>query len=500
MDNDSNKNINQNDSLDWDQIMKDKLSDHEPIAPAGAWEAFEDFKTQHQTGWDDQIKEKLNNTTANTPSDWPVFQEKLVAWKKLRREYFGLRIAEVAILLLLLLTFYQADTLLPEDQKGNTQLPLTDQSSDVNSDVDLKTAVLKSGFSKEDEDKNQGQDQVVAISDGSSSITNHQDVVEKKQVVAKATTETKKNTGSSISNIKRNENISRATTGQLDLSNEGESDVSINETIKSNRPSFALGSDLLGKEKTNHLGIQELIPLKSGMNTLTTQPPHLDEVPFKLLNKPWVENSARAPIWLSAYSITGVNRVHRPKVDTFESNTSYELFGGGGLAIDFENGRWLLSSGLEYHRSDIKSGKTLIGGDIQMGFAAVTFDKARIHFVTIPVLAKYSFVKNEKNQWFASAGARLHMSSKVKHYFTTVWLPGSFSEDGLDEMALHNVNETNFNYLTINLGLGYQRMLTPRLAVFASTNVELFGQNHSLFPSGEKLDALRMHFGVKHSL
>lgn len=488
MDKQKKNHINSNDNPAWDQQIKDKLAGHESITPAGAWEAFESFESRHQDTWDEQVKDKLSEASHQGESDWAAFQEKMLVWKKMRQEFLGLRIAEVAIVLLLLLAFYQADHLFDSVEPDATQttaelgnINQTDQRAsmtEMNETPTDKILENSSDISSGDSDEITSSEQDHGPNDNS-----HHTASESKKVKAES-----------------------HYTHNLGVQEQGE----VNNNIGVHEQSAFIISASDEKVEDDQMArgqaidrkdiITILEQLKSGVNTLPSTEYSLDETPFKLLNEPWDDNYRRAPIWLSAYGIGAINRIRKPQSDSVEARTLYQPFAGAGLAIDFENGRWMLSSGLEYHRTDIKSGRSLLYGDVNTGIANVTFDKARIHFFTIPVLAKYSLVKNSCEQWFVSAGARLHMSSKVRHYFTTTWLPGPHSPDDLDEMALHNVSETNFNYFTINLGLGYQKVITPGTAIFASTTLELFGQNHSFFPRGEKLDALRLHFGVKQKI
>ena len=211
--------------------------------------------------------------------------------------------------------------------------------------------------------------------------------------------------------------------------------------------------------------------------------------------------------------------------DTKNLLPSYDQFFpgyGGGISIAYSIGKWAFETGgmyssLSYQPEALRI--ELRNGSFEEGWSGIGFKEAQLEILKVPLNIRYKYGQLKKWHLYAATGVTAHVAMYQQYNFQKQY-KGTPSTNGFgpppapsppsesspaQRQALHKgyfegggLKENTF--LTANLGIGVERYLSPRWSIFFQPNYQ-----HQLFskgfgPNEDRFNTLSTFLGVRATL
>ncbi len=519
-----------------DQLIKDTLTDLSIPLAAGAWAAFETELDLAESGINELFQEQLD--TVEIPYDansWELLEAKMdleaniqemetennpidqVAYNKLRnleapqhtanwaqfkrkldielsfrkRLLYRYRLAEVALLLLLIWTMFNVipahkellqDTLsivIPKTTIEETTPTKNNTTSDIASTKDLASIVTNTTNNTED---NSGIDSSIDIADNTLSGTNLTPSLNFDLPILPVSSSTTQNNTNPIETTKltalvvQDENEEAKLTPESGL-NYFKSEIGLglyNTTLF-----------YLPYLKTNYLLNQQEEDISSKTNFFS-----------KIFTPLQIRMSM-----LSKADYVYIMTPHDRIFDKASYNNT--AFGYGmGFTLGLGYGRWEVETGAIYSAFRYEPNSiTEIIGDFELGYVNYTLQDIQLDILQVPLNINYQFKDTEKWDFYASTGATMSVVLQNTHNFDSDYAarPSSTTDRSTEGNSLGEIINENsvFNnkissdgwlkggsylqnrYFTANLGLGVERRLGRKWSVFMQNTYQ-----HTLTSNG----------------
>lgn len=475
------------DNMHWDELAS-KI-DQELYQPEISDEALDELVVDHLQ----------NLYIPYNSAHWTLMSHRLEEEFSMRRKIVKYKVAEVAMMLLLLLTIAQY---IPDYSKQKQTKGKTTQ----NHLADLE---------KEDSQNNVSDDHAVN---------------EKTETTASLSTSNPQTNSAVTAN--NNYPLSGMVTGTT------------NRNLQQEALEIPIASTLIITSEQNHITptpeneIQATIitaPSSELLNEVSilsssTTIPHLDILDENLV----VANSEDFKLAGEIMPITkglvvrlggvtemNTNHIITPSTNRYKDDgySQYRLGYGGGITVDFQFNKLTFSTGLIYRRINYEPQKTVnISGSFANGYQSYVFDAVNLNLLTIPLNVHFNLNNHQTSRWkiYGMTGTSLNLLA-LNHYNVSVNNLGSpppgpaplgteinrnidnlYAENELAGEGLFEGGSFNRNhYFSANVGLGVERLVSRRWSVFLQPvyQYQLFGKE--LGPNNDKIHTMSIQIGAK---
>lgn len=512
----------------FDKSIKKLLENYEVEYRASDWDRMEQ-KIEEQAELSPEMEDVLLDGTAYdslynfsvdyNPEHWDLMQERLNDPYALRRRLMKYKVAEVALVLLFILTLIQFLPIKNISSKKNIAQQAPDQiiqeentllaTPDLQTDLTVlnkkdatrpkalqqKSTVNTINPSSQAETKNLFNNNVVLNAPESNHSSEVVPIIHDSAKTLIADDDFKKE------NIASGANTMFAEEGIPENENTGNT----TETVAKNVNNYALG-------------MMQSIPLKAADNITV---PGVDQFSngrlFEDLKKP-----IRVRIGMSIGPDANYVMTPHDRGARLEQFNQLALGYSGGFTLGFQYDNWEIETGALYSAINYDSrnifqikGSFAEGGYVEQGLIGAELD-----IVRIPVNLRYNFFKKKKWNFYAYSGASLNFAVETFYHFTTRDIgqsdasrnfvapsrnPRSPEEssrpyshaayDGLFEGG----TISNNTFLTANLGFGIERFFTPRMSIFFQPGYQ-YQFTNGLGPQSDRVNSLSIMTGAKVTL
>jgi hypothetical protein len=476
--------------------IREKLEGLNPEYNPDSWHQLEEkMQAKADSSLDQKVKEELGAMSESyDDASWSVLLGRLKQWESLRREFYILRAGEMLILALLFLTFHQYAPLLESDQNATTDIVVVEQETSIES-----LGSLEKPLSLEvEQDYREGKESHLIpealIGNLEGSNTGNTGSSDRAALIRQEEGPVSSlfkfvNDESAIADLESNE--SDIAGQDLELTyNELTSEVL--QQVKE-RP-YDVGFQTQGL-----LSIPFLSSLEGGVaNDLDVG------LPVVTITGGYGQKNGDRNVWMTILSHSSLNQVRTPADNEFAENNAYTSGYGFGLLFGFESGRFTWETGAEYEFGIFRPRRTKLTGNITVGYGSTTLSEINVDYINIPLQTRVEIWERYGHSFYAVAGLKLHVSSKVDFDFVeedgSFDLPGDFKL-GDEPEEIHSVVGSRFTYVTLNAGFGYQKQLNRHTKLFIQPSFEYFAEKRGIVNlNNEKVNTIRLDFGVRIGL
>ena len=461
----------------------------------------------------------LNYTVPQRAGDWEVFNKELdkefvLPYKLL----FKYKLAEIAILASLILIFFQAQPHIKNHFEHNQIADTSSikQSNELQTQSELSTTIKRL--------------ENIETTNSSNHITSTFD----KKVSAKHIVNNASATNISKGNISSN-TISTKIADQ-------------NTNTNSARPSTALhtpsivdtytnSDDTSLKASTTVTAIvestNEQVPVKEMPPQLVIQEEGTDlekygdllnikKLPMEvLMNIPFTGDDVTACFacdtdntilrWRLGAHLDAIYTYIMTPYDNILNLNSYNhatLGYGAGLSTSLLYGKWELASGFKFTSRQYTPKGIENVGNVRQGYLSIEIDKIQMNLLSVPLNLRYHFNdKKGKTHFYMHGGATMHVATQANYFIKSNFL-GNNKRPGLDESKIlfeeaEILSDKIFSlgwfeggsyienrYLTVNLGLGFERKISSRYSIFGQTTYAQFLDSKGLGPNNDRFNSV----------
>jgi len=478
--------------IEFDSTITAKLAN--PIVGATAlnWDKIEqalDLEEIADAQFDEEIYASLQNLQASPPTNyWQRLVNKLNADFALREKLYRYKLIEATLMILLLLNFYQylpnttvfSPTSGKQEQQTiqaakQTTIPakeLIEKIEEVPTpivpktkaagDIPKKPLIAQQGTVLDD-DAQIGQ--IVGLdktNDVATTIARNYSLT---QPIATLPTVFDKRSGLSISISEMNQHLTLHT----------ETGNSIINTVPSLKPNFVES--------------QYITPLYfKGKYT---------KIPARL-RLGLVANLASTNAYVSGGEILNIGAF------------TDKGFGYGiGGSLGFKYGRWEIETGLMYAAKQYDPN---IVDTPKPNAKRTHFQTVHLQTMHIPINLRYNYAVLGKGKWhfYGQLGTALNVILRAEYDLAEV---SSIPRSKVNDVTTSRINLIDFNngvlagdgfkenrFLSINMGAGVERYITPRWSLFVQPDFHFHFSGNRIGPTEDKINTLAISFGARKSL
>jgi uncharacterized DUF497 family protein len=489
-----------------EEILKEKLNQESGSHQEQPdWDVFSKI-LQNSEGFekigfdDDKVSEKLNkHTVAFSETHWQLLKERLIKEEQIRKKLFTVKSLEVIFLLLLLFTFQNYENTnyknsfkpsIPIVNATHNAAPGFLPSTAPQSKL-LNTSIEKTG------------DNAIILS---------------RDLLAYASSTKAYKSGEKYDVFVNHDAIKNSA---LDLVNPQNIPLGCKNNILLND-----GSMLFYKNQQHKIfnNISAIDVKKSSLigDKINIQLPSLI-LPVK----------PKTQIFLTA-SLSGGLGIAHSGFDPIYKIAGYQTYSsqfGAGLLYSVKNNKFEVQSGLRYTKKNYEPNQLVeTYGDIFSGFRKISLDRISYDIVDIPLSLKYFIKEGKKTSFFVKAGANINFSLANNYLVSS----GPSSEpasnfasreaisDGAEIDKASRLSQKEFNpgllqnvsgkkpgiftslgnnsFITLSGELGLERKLSEKNALVFGVEYNKYYRIDGIGPNKDKLSALTLNLGVKHSL
>lgn len=450
-----------------DQLLKDKLESLETKIPKDAWKNFSekwndallDDQTAEEKKFDQTIHEKLNQFIfpTNEGHAWAHFHSYYSHIKSNENKIIWFKAMEVTMAVLLFFTCLHVGVIrrVPASQSVN---------------IENKTKVLV--------DKN-------------SSVSNEIKIVEKSNQI--------KNHSAQTARI-----LSRLSDNQSD---EGADKLLPKKVLLEVEPIPSLPASVL-KTAT--------VPVYSKSFSEISQIPTLASrhIPIST-RKIYVNNILDFGKWHLTL-LTGLDgdNVFTPAYPRFKVPETIRNSSGFHLGFLLSEGAKRLETGFGFiyaHKEYNAPAVTFIQGSLRDGYTTEQLKKIQLNLLQIPVFTRFNIVHKENWRIYATLGATAQVTLSANYFIVHPgFFPSSVALTGKSNSIYQNLEEGLMQggtlidnvYLSMDMGVGAEKMISPRTSVFAQSSYQSFVGHISkgIGPYNDRISTVSFQSGVRINL
>jgi hypothetical protein len=505
-------------------------SPEEPSTPSPdqiqAWKRIEASLDAADQAFDETIRHKINHfNPPYEPHTWPLFVKRLADTRNLRAKLIVLKSVEVAILLLLILSAVNLQRMgkMPFDSNllnsaPKKESPWKSEENKKDNQQPVQTTPttstkINNDFTQADQDQNSSATNNSNLVAGNNYSNNNSNIPGENSV-------TRKNLGSTI--------IPNAISSAVDLL------ITENQT-STNRQSLSKLTDEIPALVLNGLEFTvapSVIPdIDAADNVYITEP--IAVAGLTSLNKSFnavpdpkfIEPLKRTYTEFGMLAQADYNALKMPEDHLYSSGREiiFPSKGilspgyGAGFTIAIGHPIWALETGVIYSAKDFEPGRQLIvGGAFDNG--SVDFEAMKLQVVSLPMQFRYRFDHKGRLKAYGIGGGGFHVIAEsnidvqVKYHFPSL----AFGENPNNDPNLaETIQETRRiqehirdgaplstkSFVSANVGLGVEYMLTEHKAIFLQTVAQYQIPNIAFSNNnGKHLRSVSLQAGIRGPL
>ena len=495
------------DQQQFDRIIREQLQELRPDFRPELWDRMEqalDAEDAH-TEWlasdevfDSTIKNKLESLQgANAAKHWPLLLRRLEIAPKIDFQVISLKLSEVFLLLLMLLTAVQFEHKFNPYQNTNPAWWLPGSSTTPQANLPLPPSV-----------KQRNTTASTALHSATTKAKNSETattLLEKNQaasglagggVLSAETTEHRNNVA------EKREHLTEVSTL---VANTILLDTKAAEIEHPAPPTASIFEDLNSK-KESHKPFEPspLINFRSPKFS-----PKTNESELAGMIRP---ERKRLSLHVGMFGGPDYNRIISPPNPELRNQRDdyYALGYGGGINVALEYGRWELGSGLTYSAKQYDPRQVgFITGSLQQGYNGEVLREIQLNIFSIPLNARYNFIHNDRWRSYFVVGSALQVATDATYFITSLHLPNATTAP-LPEPNSSQINNTPQGFLqggslrqngfvTANFGLGIERIVSNRISLFVQpTYQHSIGYFSGGFgPDRDRINTMSIWMGVR---
>jgi hypothetical protein len=154
---------------------------------------------------------------------------------------------------------------------------------------------------------------------------------------------------------------------------------------------------------------------------------------------------------------------------------------------------------------------TFIQGSLRDGYTTEQLQKIQLNLLQIPVFTRYNIVHKENWRLYASLGATAQVTLSANYYIvhpgffpTSVALTGKTNSvyQNLEEGLMQGGTLIDNVYLSMDMGVGAEKMVSPRTSIFVQSSYQSFVGHVSkgIGPYNDRISTVSFQSGVRINL
>ncbi len=497
-------------------------------------EAYADAKQVDDVLFDASTYGHLSNMEVPYNEEhWKLMKERIDAEFSIRGKMMRYKVAEVALILMIIITAFHYlpihkkkiknnaiianATSVIDKSESNTTRQTDTKAAPSNNKVNYNNNTIASNSVKKNE--------VSDISNATSSIVDTDVVIE--------------NTTSPIANSDTyNVNTSLASNN---LYNKTTTIVDQNEIIvapptsftntpiakvgqpNSNEVAIAIAESIIANattaKETVHSAITAMTQVEA-VETLQAALLYIDDKENAVGCSTCTELEQKWGLSVGMFSTFDLNYIMTPYDDVFNASAYAQnaLGYGGGFSIGFRYNKWEVETGAIYSYKQYapKPRIEIFSGNLSSGYLGESINDVELNMIKIPLNLKYHFYKKGKWNVYSTGGANLSMAmqanyDKKQYIFTgnapiggTVALPSgtvALTETAAKKRFADGILEGGSflenRYFTANLGFGVERKFNPRWSIFGQPTYQHQLISQGLGPNKDRINTLSILTGAR---
>ncbi len=464
----------------------------------------------------------LNYTVPQKAGDWQIFNRELdkefvLPYKLL----FKYKLAELAILASLILIFFQAQPHIKNHFENKKIAKATNVEQTINEQVTAPIAPVSTRSTE-------STTKIEAPKASSKAISQEKDAL---QISKKKTTDASTATDSILSNSNVNNSITAISSSPATTSSSANSiSVISNDSVdKANTTVTAIIQSTNEQSPTEatppQLVVQEeVVDLPKYGNLLNVM-----KLPMEaLMNIPFAGDDVTACFscntdntilrWRLGAHVDALYTYIMTPYDNILNLNSYNhatLGYGAGLSTSLLYGKWELASGFKFTSRQYTPRAIQNVGNVRQGYLAIEIDKIQMNLLSVPLNLRYHFNdKRGKTHFYMHGGATVHVATQANYFIKSNFL-GNNKRPSLDESKIlfdeaDILSDKIFSlgwfeggsyienrYLTVNLGIGFERKISSRYSIFGQTTYAQQLDSKGLGPNNDRFNSVEFSTGVR---
>ena len=512
-----------------DDVFKNRLEGMNAAIPTGSWEAMEQLieadEATELIGKEAQVDsityDKLHNLRAPyNEQHWALMAKRLEEEYSIRYQIYRFKIAEIALMALLLLTIIRFAPMVegwlqndPEQQEiiqlaPNQPIASADQADNQHDRSDNQASIGNAEIIRGINIlENRAPDTDLGFTTNKKVLRNGQPIFNFNSIAdQQPTTESPSNLvfGSELPEIQP---LSNSTLAELNYAS------NINSKFEEKARELIAQNHLLAYSKDKKSQPKLLSPIVVG----GFETDYAWELPSVKINP----SNKKSDLRFSIFTSTDYNYVTTPptRITGFgqpiqtKRNETIAMGYGGGVNISWKKDRW------EYQTGGIYSFKRYIPNTPIVIFETINFwvtedfNGIQLDILQLPFNFLYHFKNSGKWRFYASAGVSSHFVTKTVYEFETEReaLEGSGGSSPDDTKSIKKYKDfpngladggklrDNF-YMSANLGLGAEYYLSPKWTIFLQPNYQHFMLSSGIGTNKDKIYTTSLYLGTKFNL
>lgn len=154
---------------------------------------------------------------------------------------------------------------------------------------------------------------------------------------------------------------------------------------------------------------------------------------------------------------------------------------------------------------------TFIQGSLRDGYTTEQLQKIQLNLLQIPVFTRYNIIHKENWRLYASLGATAQVTLSANYYIvhpgffpTSVALTGKTNSvyQNLEEGLMQGGTLIDNVYLSMDMGVGAEKMVSPRTSIFVQSSYQSFVGHVSkgIGPYNDRISTVSFQSGVRINL
>jgi len=214
--------------------------------------------------------------------------------------------------------------------------------------------------------------------------------------------------------------------------------------------------------------------------------------------------------------LTGLDgdNVFTPAYPRFKVPETIRNSSGFHLGFLLSEGAKRLETGFGFifaHKEYNAPSVTFIQGSLRDGYTTEQLQKIQLNLLQIPVFTRYNIVHKENWRLYASLGATAQVTLSANYFIVHPgFFPSSVALTGKTNSVYQNLEEGLMQggtlidnvYLSMDIGVGAEKMISPRTSLFAQSSYQSFVGHVSkgIGPYNDRISTVSFQSGVRINL
>lgn len=469
-----------------DDTLRDVLNAYAPTGKIEGWEKLEESLDAADRAFDTEVRHRIRQyTPANNPDSWHHFWQQFSAQKIQRTKIIALKISEVAVMALLLMTLIQMDHRgqLQFNSPAVKQIQPLPTMTQVASDANPQEAIMASNSANVSD--------AAVKNNASPDVRHHPSKNDLSGIIAEQSIAT--------SIVSENQNIHDANSPPTELvpgtfvetnSSISSNDLNALESTTASEPA----QKNITEEHSATLAANDSKPFITLAEIGSTTLNPVDYVTTNTVPDPvWVKTSNKSFIQFGMMAQLDYNQLKMPgdHINAAGNQVTYPLQGltsagyGGGFNLAIGNNILFLETGMIYSSKSFNPGRSFTLGE-SVDQSNVEFEAMRMQIISVPLQLRYHFERQGRLKAYAIAGFGLHFIAQSDIDLDVDYNFGSLA-DGEDPSEVPELARTirqtqivsdgfkkkgsfsSHSLISANLGAGLEYAMPDQKMIFLQT-------------------------------